>query len=150
MKKSISIVFMLITTSLFVFWLVAFIGIDSFDFLFQNFNYFRYINIAFLAVSIAVPILVFKLNLDKLLSRYKEGKPLPNPDKYILLFTFLLWVFIIIGGLAYTVILNLKNQEITPINLSRLYHIPFLIWGNYFAFVVNYLSFRYFLSKGKE
>ena len=103
-----------------------------------------------MALSIAVPILVFKLNLDKLLSRYEEGVPEPNPNKYILFFTFQLWVFIIIGGLAYTVILNLKSQEITPINLSRFYHIPFLTWGNYLAFVVNYLSFRYFLSKSKE
>ena len=150
MKKSICLLFMITNITLFFFWIVAFIGINSFDFLFQNFNYFRYANIAFLALSIAIPILAFKLNLDKLLSRYEEGKPVPNPDKYILLFALELLVFILVGGFIYATILNANEQEVTQINLLRLYHIPFLTWGNYFAFIVNYLSFRYFLSKGKE
>jgi hypothetical protein len=93
---------------------------------------------------------VFKLNLDKLLSRYAEGKPVPNPDKYILLFALELLVFILVGGFIYATILNANEQEVTQINLLRLYHIPFLTWGNYFAFIVNYLSFRYLLSKSKE
>ncbi len=150
MKKSISLLFMIISISLFIFWIVAFIGIDSFEFLLQNFNYFKCINFAFLAVSIAIPILVFKLNLEKLLSRYEEGKPVPNPDKYILLFALELLVFILVGGFIYATILNANEHEVTQINLLRLYHIPFLIFGNYFGFIVNYLSFRYFLSKGKE
>lgn len=150
MKKSICLLFMITNITLFFFWIVAFVEIESFEFLLQNFNYFKYANIAFLALCIAIPILVFKLNLEKLLSRYEEGKPVPNPDKYILLFALELLVFILVGGFIYATILNANEQEVTQINLLRLYHIPFLIWGSYFGFIVNYLSFRYFLSKGKE
>lgn len=150
MKKSICLLLMIVSIALFGFCIVAFVEIESFEFLLQNFNYFKYANIAFLALSIAIPILVFKLNLDKLLSRYEEGVPVPNPDKYILLFALELLVFILVGGFIYATILNANEQEVTQINLLRLYHIPFLTWGNYFAFIVNYLSFRYLLSKGKE
>lgn len=150
MKKSICLLFMIVNITLFFFWIVAFIEIESFEFLLKNANYFRWANIAYLAVSIAVPILVFKLNLEKLLSRYEEGVPVPNPDKYILLFALELLVFILVGGFIYATILGTNGQEVTQINLLRLYHIPFLTWGSYFGFIVNYLSFRYFLSKGKK
>ena len=150
MKKSICLFFMITNITLFFFWIVAFIEIESFEFLLKNANYFRWANIAYLAVSVAIPILVFKLNLEKLLSRYEEAVPVPNPDKYLLLFAVELLSCVFIGGFIYATILNINEQEITQINLLRLYHIPFLTWGSYFGFIVNYLSFRYLLSKSKE
>ena len=150
MKKSISLVFMVLSIGLFVFWLFALLGMESFEFLLKNIDYFRYANIAYLAVSVAVPILLFKLNIEKLFSIYEEDVPLPNPDKYIFLFAIELLACIFIAGFVYAIFLNINAQEITQINSLRFYQIPFLILGNYIGFIVEYLSFRYFSSKGKE
>jgi hypothetical protein len=143
-KKSISLAFMVFSISLFFFWVVAFLGIGSFDFILKNFNYFKVINWGILVVGLVILILGFKLNLEKCFSRYREGYPIPNPDRFFLVFGVELLVAIVLCGILYTHILNAKGEEITQINLLRLYDISYLIFANYFCFIVGYLSFRYF------
>lgn len=129
-----------------VFWIVYFFIINSSSNLLQCFNYIKYINLCFTLIFIIICICVFKLDFDKLFSRFSDGQKLPMLDRTIFLIGVELLIAILIIGFLYSVFLNLTNQEISQTNLLRLFDIPFLIMINYVAFVIEYLSFRYYLS----
>lgn len=129
-----------------VFWIVYFFIMNSSSNLLKCFNYIKYINLCFTLIFIIICICVFKLDFDKLFSRFSDGQKLPMLDKTIFMIGVELLIAILIIGFLYTVFLNLTKQEISQTNLLRLYDIPFLIMINYVAFVIEYLSFRYYLS----
>lgn len=101
----------------------------------------------FTGVFVIICLAVFKLNFDKLFSRFPDGEELPKLDKTIFIIGIELLTAVLIIGFLYTVFLNLTEQEISKINLLRLFDISFLILINYAAFILEYLSFRYYSLK---
>ena len=127
------------------FWIIYFFIINSATDLLQYFNYIKYINLCFTLVFVIICLVVFKLDFDKLFSRFPDGEKLPTLDKTIFMIGVELLTAILIIGFLYTVFLNLTDQKISQTNLLRLFDIPFLILINYVAFIIEYLSFRYYL-----
>lgn len=130
-----------------VFWIVVFLKINSSTIFLKYFNHFKYINLGITSLSVIVCIFVFKLNFDKLFLRFQEGQPLPVLDKVIFGVGIELFFAIFVIGFIYSIHLNVIGQEMSQISSFRLFDIPFLILVNYLAFVIEYLSFRYFLFK---
>lgn len=145
MNKKIITLSFCITNLLFTVFLVVYFFIISLsnDFL-RYFNYIKYTNLCFTGVFVIICLAVFKLNFDKLFSRFPDGEELPKLDKTIFMIGIELLTAVLIIGFLYTVFLNLTEPEISKIKLLRLFDISFLILINYAAFILEYLSFRYY------
>lgn len=141
----ISLLFCITNFSFFVLWIVFFLKINLCTNLLQNFNHFRCINFIITLAFIIICIFIFKLNFDKLFLRFNDGEKLPILDKILLLAGIQLILAFFIIGFIYSIYLNLTGQEMTQMISLRLFDLPFLILINYLAFIVEYLSFRYFL-----
>lgn len=136
-----------ITNLTFVFlWIVIFFIINSSTDLLQHFNYFKYINLFVILIVTIIHIFVFKLDFDKLFLRFHEGRPFPTLDKIIFSVGIELFSVVFIIGFIYSIYLNLTRQEMSQITSLRLFDIPILILVDYLAFIIEYLSFRYYLS----